>query len=45
MVDVLTDASSTFGEPMSAVGGALVFGGVAVVLMAASYVLFAKRDA
>jgi len=45
MVDVLNDASSTFGEPMSAVGGALVFGGVAVALMAASYVLFAKRDA
>ena len=45
MVDVLNDASSTFGEPMSAVGGALMFGGVAVALMAASYVLFAKRDA
>ena len=45
MVDVLTDASSTFGEPLSAVGGAVVFGGVTVVLMAASYALFARRDA
>jgi ABC-2 type transport system permease protein len=45
MVDVLTDATSTFGDPLSAVGGALVFGGLTVVLMAASYALFAKRDA
>ena len=45
MVDVLTDATSTFGEPLSAVGGAVVFGGVTVVLMAASYALFARRDA
>ena len=45
MVDVLTDATSTFGDPLSAVGGALIFGGVTVVLMAASYALFARRDA
>ena len=45
MVDVLRDSSSTFGEPLSALGGMLVFGGLAVVLMAASYTLFGKRDA
>jgi len=45
MVDVLTDATSTFGEPLSAVGGAVVFGSVTVALMAASYALFARRDA
>jgi ABC-2 type transport system permease protein len=45
MVDVLTDASSTFGDPLSSVGGVVVFGGVTIVLMAASYVLFARRDA
>ena len=45
MVDVLTDATSTFGEPLSAIGGSFVFGGVTVVLMAASYALFARRDA
>ena len=45
MVDVLTDAPSTFGDPLSAVGGLVVFGGLTAVLMAASYLLFAKRDA
>ncbi|MGY2875998.1 ABC-2 type transport system permease protein [Marmoricola sp. URHA0025 HA25] len=45
MVDVLTDSSSTFGDPLSALGGAVVFGGLAVVVMAASYTLFGKRDA
>ena len=45
MVDVLTDATSTFGEPLSRIGGAMVFGGVTVVLMAASYAFFASRDA
>jgi ABC-2 type transport system permease protein len=45
MVDVLEPASSTFGDPLSALGGTLVFGGLAVVLMAASFTLFGKRDA
>ncbi len=45
MVDVLTDASSTFGDPLSSVGGAMVFGVVTLALMAASWALFSKRDA
>jgi ABC-type transport system involved in multi-copper enzyme maturation permease subunit len=45
MVDVLREAPSTFGSPLSPLGGTIVFGGLALVLMAASYVLFAKRDA
>jgi ABC-type transport system involved in multi-copper enzyme maturation permease subunit len=45
MVDVLTDSHSTFGDPVSALGGTVIFGGLAVVLMAASYTLFGKRDA
>ncbi len=45
MVDVLSNPTSTFGDPLSPVGGAAVFGGVAAVLMAASWILFARRDA
>lgn len=45
MVAVLEPASDTFGYPLSALGGTIVFGGLAVVLMAASYALFEKRDA
>jgi ABC-type transport system involved in multi-copper enzyme maturation permease subunit len=45
MSDVLTDASSTFGDPLSALGGTVVFGGLAVAVMVASYALFEKRDA
>jgi ABC-2 type transport system permease protein len=45
MVDVLHHPTSTFGDPLSPLGGFLVFGGVAAVLMAASFVLFSERDA
>jgi ABC-type transport system involved in multi-copper enzyme maturation permease subunit len=45
MVDVISHPTGTFGDPLSPLGGALVFGGLAVVLMAASYALFEKRDA
>jgi ABC-type transport system involved in multi-copper enzyme maturation permease subunit len=45
MVDVLTSSSSTFGDPLSALGGTVVFGGLAAVLMAVSFVLFGRRDA
>lgn len=45
MVDVLTDSTSTFGDPLSALGGTVVFGGLAVLLMAASFALFQRRDA
>jgi hypothetical protein len=45
MVAVLDDASSTFGEPLSALGGTVIFGGLAVALMAASFALFRTRDA
>jgi ABC-type transport system involved in multi-copper enzyme maturation permease subunit len=45
LVDVLRSADSTFGDPLSPVGGGLVFGLVAAVLAGASYVLFRRRDA
>jgi ABC-type transport system involved in multi-copper enzyme maturation permease subunit len=45
MVAVLDPASSTFGDPLSALGGTVVFGAVAIALMVASYGLFQKRDA
>jgi ABC-type transport system involved in multi-copper enzyme maturation permease subunit len=45
MVDVLSHSSSTFGDPLSPLGGTLVFGGLAVLLMVASFVLFRSRDA
>ena len=45
MIDVLEASASTFGDPLSALGGAIVFGGLAVVVMVASYVLFGRRDA
>jgi ABC-2 type transport system permease protein len=45
MVDVLSNPTSTFGDPLSPLGGTVVFGGLALVLMAASYVLFERRDA
>lgn len=45
MVDVLTDSTSTFGDPLSALGGTIVFGGLAALLMAASFALFGRRDA
>jgi hypothetical protein len=45
MVDVLSDPTSTFGDPLSALGGTVIFGGLAMVLMASSFVLFRSRDA
>ncbi len=42
---VFSPADSVFGAPLSWVGGLLVFGGVTAVLMAASAVLFDRRDA
>lgn len=45
VVNVLDNAESTFGDPLSALGGFLVFGGVAFVGMAVSFVLFTRRDA
>lgn len=45
MVDVLQPSSSTFGDPLSPLGGAVVFGGTAAVLVVASYVAFRTRDA
>jgi ABC-2 type transport system permease protein len=45
MVAVLHYGTSTFGQPLTALGGAVVFGGVAVLLMLVSYLLFHKRDA
>lgn len=45
MIDVSTQADSFFGDPLSAGGGFVVFGGVCVVLMVASLLLFRRRDA
>jgi ABC-2 type transport system permease protein len=45
MLDVLSDPTSTFGDPLSPLGGGMVFGGLAVVMMVASYVSFERRDA
>jgi ABC-2 type transport system permease protein len=45
MVAVLEPASSTFGDPLSALGGTVVFSGLTLVLAVASYLLFQRRDA
>lgn len=45
LVDVLTSADSTFGDPLSPLGGGLIFGLTAAVLMVVSYLLFQRRDA
>lgn len=45
MVDVLSDPTSTFSDPLSAVGGLVIFGGLTAVLMASSWVVFSRRDA
>ena len=45
LVGVLDDAHTTFGDPLSALGGFVVFGGLAAIGMAVSYVLFTRRDA
>ena len=45
MVDVLSDATGTFSDPLSALGAFVVFGGTTVLLMVASWVLFSRRDA
>lgn len=46
MVAVIdTDHLTTFGDPLSPLGGTLVFGALAVALMAASFALFRTRDA
>lgn len=45
IVSVLEPSSSTFGDPLSALGGTVVFGGTAVVLLGVSVWLFGRRDA
>lgn len=45
MVNVISEPHSTFGSPLTATGGNVVFGGTALVLMLASYLLFERRDA
>lgn len=45
MVDVISDADSTFGDPLSHLGGLAVFGGLTAIGMLVSYVLFTRRDA
>jgi ABC-type transport system involved in multi-copper enzyme maturation permease subunit len=45
LLDALVSGDSTFGHPMDALGGLIIFGGVAAALMIASYLLFQRRDA
>jgi len=45
MLDILSDPTSTFGDPLTPLGGGLVFGSLAVVMMVASYASFEQRDA
>lgn len=45
LVDVITDPTGTFGDPVSALGAFIIFGGTAALGMAASFVLFHQRDA
>jgi ABC-2 type transport system permease protein len=45
MTQVLEHADSTFGDPLSHVGGTMIFGGTAVVLLVVSLLLFRRRDA
>jgi ABC-2 type transport system permease protein len=45
IVDQMSKASGVFGDPLSVVGGLVIFGGVTAVLMALSLVLFDRRDA
>jgi ABC-2 type transport system permease protein len=45
IVEELTKAHSTFGQPLSMVGGLVIFGGLTLVLMVASLALFRSRDA
>jgi ABC-2 type transport system permease protein len=45
ILDQFRAAHSTFGDPLSAWGGLLIFGGITAVAMAASLVLLRTRDA
>lgn len=45
LVDVLGDPTSTFSDPLSATGGLIIFGGLTLVGLVASFVLFTRRDA
>ena len=45
MIDVTRHSDGLFGSPLSATGGFIVFGGLAVVLMVVSWVLLQRRDA
>lgn len=45
MVNAFSQPTSTFGDPLSALGGTIVFGGTATVLLVASFITFRSRDA
>ncbi len=45
IIDQSGPAGSLFGQPLSAWGGLVVFGGLAVLAMVASLLLFRRRDA
>ncbi|HET8559257.1 MAG TPA: hypothetical protein VFL69_01940 [Marmoricola sp.] len=45
MLDVTGQADGVFGSPLSALGGFVVFAGLGVVLMVASWLLLQRRDA
>lgn len=45
MTDVIDSSHGVFGDPLSPLGGSLIFGGTAAVLLVVSLVLFRRRDA
>ncbi|MCW2783135.1 MAG: hypothetical protein JWR35_3584 [Marmoricola sp.] len=45
LLDVFDEGHQVFGDPLSPLGGGIVFATVAVALMLASYLLFEERDA
>lgn len=45
LLSILREPTSTFGDPLSVLGGGIVFGATTAVLMVASLLLFGKRDA
>jgi ABC-type transport system involved in multi-copper enzyme maturation permease subunit len=45
MVNAFSQPTTTFGDPLSALGGTIVFGGTAIVLLVASFITFRSRDA
>lgn len=45
MTAIIENPDGTFGDPMSPLGATVIFGGVTLVLMAAAFASFQRRDA